>query len=992
LSGFTTNLTTLASDLASFNNTTPEQAIEAIGAALRGETEPMRAYGVLLDDASLRQEALAQGLIKTTKQALTPQQKVLAAQALIMKQTTTAQGDFARTSGGLANQQRILSARFADFKTSIGAFALPLATKLFGFLNEKGIPALREISGGIRAFGAAWKANDGDVTSSGFPGFMEKLANTGRQVGAVLTGTIIPALSSFGGFLRDNRTLITTFAVGIGAMVVAFKAYQGILGVITIATKAWAAVQAVLNVVLAANPIGIIALALIGLAAGLVYAYKHSEKFRSIVNGAFGAVKGVVLGAVNAMTTAFHAVTGAIGGVINFVQNHWKTILPLILGPVLGIPLAIALHWDKIKGVFMDGVAAVLGALRSAWGAIVGVMSGPVTAVVNVLQAIWSRVYPIIALPFFIAKKMIDDFWTAVRTVFTSAATWVKNTFSKAWAAVSGVLSGPINTAKTGIATAISAVLAGFTAARTWVTGVFAKAWGAVAGVFTSAVNTAKNNITDRVDLIKGIFTAVKDWAVGTFAKAWSGLTAKLTGPVTAARNAITTILGSGKGGAQWVFSQAVSGIGRAWDGLQELAKKPIRFIIDTVLNNGLIGSFNWIAGKFGAPTIPTIPMPKGFASGGKFTGRIPGPPSPVDNLVARGPGGRGIGLATGEFIVNARDTARNLPVLKAINSGQGFANGGLFGKLKDGISGAFSAGKSFGQDVMGFLSDPVKWFKERLAGPLDRMSELGDSPFAQIAKAVPRKLVDTVSGKAKDLLGGLTGAGGGPINPGLGGALNWARSQVGKPYLWGGVGPMGYDCSGFMSAIVNVIRGSNPFRRLFATGSLPAGMFAPGPGAFEIGWFTGNPGHVAGTLNGTNVESRGGRGVVVGPGARGAHDSLFNRHGHLVGYANGGIVGDPPFDLLDPRGKAYKGQAVVPRSALSFDSGGMLPTGYSMVHNGTGKPEPVGHDFLRKDDLNGMRIVLDAGGVGELTGYIQVTAKSEINESNRALKRKVGR
>lgn len=149
LSGFTTKLTSLAGDLASFNNTSPEQAIEAIGAALRGESEPIRAYGVLLDDASLRQEALSQGLVKTTKEALTPQNKVLAAQALIMKQTTTAQGDFARTSGGLANQQRILSARFTDLKMSIGAVALPMAVKLFTFLNDKGIPA---VTGAIDVF------------------------------------------------------------------------------------------------------------------------------------------------------------------------------------------------------------------------------------------------------------------------------------------------------------------------------------------------------------------------------------------------------------------------------------------------------------------------------------------------------------------------------------------------------------------------------------------------------------------------------------------------------------------------------------------------------------------------------------------------------------------------------------------------------------------------------------------------------------------------
>jgi hypothetical protein len=57
LTKFSTDLVSLSSDLASFYNTSPEDAITAIGAALRGENEPIRRYGVLLNDASLRQEA-----------------------------------------------------------------------------------------------------------------------------------------------------------------------------------------------------------------------------------------------------------------------------------------------------------------------------------------------------------------------------------------------------------------------------------------------------------------------------------------------------------------------------------------------------------------------------------------------------------------------------------------------------------------------------------------------------------------------------------------------------------------------------------------------------------------------------------------------------------------------------------------------------------------------------------------------------------------------
>lgn len=136
LSKFSTDLVALSADLASFGNTTPEEAALALGAALRGEAEPIRRFGVLMDEATLKQEALAMGLIETTKGALTPQQKVLAANALIFKQTADAQGDFARTSDGVANQQRILEATFKDLQTEVGQKLLPTFNSTLKSLNQ----------------------------------------------------------------------------------------------------------------------------------------------------------------------------------------------------------------------------------------------------------------------------------------------------------------------------------------------------------------------------------------------------------------------------------------------------------------------------------------------------------------------------------------------------------------------------------------------------------------------------------------------------------------------------------------------------------------------------------------------------------------------------------------------------------------------------------------------------------------------------------------
>tara|TARA_R110000868_G_scaffold391456_3_gene661630 strand:- start:2114 stop:4018 length:1905 start_codon:yes stop_codon:yes gene_type:complete len=143
LSTFTTDFVTLSTDLASFNNTSPEEAVMAIGAALRGESEPLRRYGVLLNDAVLKQEAMTLG-IYDGKGALTAQQKVLAAQKAIYRQTNDAQGDFMRTSDGLANSQRSLKATFDDIQVSIGNAFLKNAegaTKNILFL----VDALRKI-------------------------------------------------------------------------------------------------------------------------------------------------------------------------------------------------------------------------------------------------------------------------------------------------------------------------------------------------------------------------------------------------------------------------------------------------------------------------------------------------------------------------------------------------------------------------------------------------------------------------------------------------------------------------------------------------------------------------------------------------------------------------------------------------------------------------------------------------------------------------------
>lgn len=142
LVGFSKNLVGLSADFASFYNTSPEEAITAIGAALRGESEPIRKFGVLLDDATLKAEAMKLGLYDGTG-ALDAQTKSLAAYNAILSQSTDAQGDFERTSDGLANQTRILSAEFTNLKTALGEGLITPTSTVVSSINEGFIPAMK---------------------------------------------------------------------------------------------------------------------------------------------------------------------------------------------------------------------------------------------------------------------------------------------------------------------------------------------------------------------------------------------------------------------------------------------------------------------------------------------------------------------------------------------------------------------------------------------------------------------------------------------------------------------------------------------------------------------------------------------------------------------------------------------------------------------------------------------------------------------------------
>lgn len=436
LVGFSTDFTTLASDLASFNNATPQEAIDAIGAALRGEAEPMRRFGVLLDDASMRNEALRLGLVKTTKEALTPQQKVLASQSLIFKQTKDAQGDFARTSGGLANQQRILTAQWENAKTTIGKGLLPVVTRLLTWANTM-MPKLGELGSVVK--------------TTVLPPL--------KDAGGFIAGDLVPAIKGIVDWMVRWQDVLLPIAGGIAAAVLAYKTYVAVSKTVKAVTLAWTKAQAALNIVMSLNPIGLVVAAIAALVVAFVIAYKKSETFRKIVHAALDGVR-----AAASRVAAFFTkdIPAAFGAVITWVRANWPKILAILTGPIGIAVLLIVKNWDRIKSVFSAGVAAVVGfvrsipgraraALASLGGVLRGVVSGAfsmasgavsagVSALVGAVKAIPGKLADLAGFFADAGRALIRGFLNGL----SAAGGFVSDLVGNVWSAIKGFLNDQV--------------------------------------------------------------------------------------------------------------------------------------------------------------------------------------------------------------------------------------------------------------------------------------------------------------------------------------------------------------------------------------------------------------------------------------------------------------------------------------------------------------------------------------------------------------------
>jgi hypothetical protein len=260
-------------------------------------------------------------------------------------------------------------------KLAVGAFALLMAVspefrkavfEVVAVLLDGLKPVLAEIVRAVRSL---------------VP-FVVNLARAlGPVLAAVLRGVLVPVLKVLAAVLKVIAPIITPLTYAWLAWKAATAAQAAALAIsnaaatvaavktiaMSVATKAAAAAQWLLNAAMAANPIGLVIVAIAALAAAFIFLWTRSSAFRSFWIG------------------LWQGILTAVRFVWNWVKSNWPLLLGILSGPIGLAAVLILRHWSTIRSwtattwnFIRNTITAALNIIRGAVAAAWNVTIGPI--------------------------------------------------------------------------------------------------------------------------------------------------------------------------------------------------------------------------------------------------------------------------------------------------------------------------------------------------------------------------------------------------------------------------------------------------------------------------------------------------------------------------------------------------------------------------------------------------------------------------------------
>lgn len=385
------------------------------------------------------------------------------------------------------------------------------------------------------------------------------------------------------------------------------------------------AAQRVLNAAMKANPIGFIIGLVALLVGGIILLWKHNETFRTVVLKVWAAIKT----AVGAVYDWF------VATLLPGLRTVWDGIAAgaRIVGSVLatvwsGVVTGITWLWTQLT-VITTAINAIIGTVVGAFVAF-GQKVGEVALAIYGFYFTWIRpVFELLgALTVLVWQTFVKPALQAMINMWVSVGNWFRSVFTT----VIAVTFGLFKTAFTAVGNLVKWV---WTNLIMPVIGLFIYQWQLARAGFTivaaalqtvwRAVGTGFRWVYDTlivpvVNLFKTAWNLVRSaFSVVTngISAAWSSLSGKLRSVYDKTISPVMAVFRSAAGKLKDAFDTAAAGIAKAWNKIKDAALSPVKFVIETVINNGLIDGFNKIARAVGTTTLPRINLPKGFHGGG---------------------------------------------------------------------------------------------------------------------------------------------------------------------------------------------------------------------------------------------------------------------------------------------------------------------------------------------------------------------------------------
>lgn len=510
----TNNLIKLGADLSSMFGGSTREAVEALSSALKGERDPIERYGVSLTQAKIDAEAAALGF-KKVGGSLSTEANQAATLSLIMKQTADAHGNFSRETDTLAHKQQVLQAKIENIKGTLGTALLPVVTKVADIILTKAVPSIEQwASTAGQQLGPVITQVGTFIATVLVPSIMQLLPILGSLLIAVspilqlLSKILLPVLNQIATALADQPVLLAAIAGPITVIAVGFAAYTKAMKVAAIATKAYAAVQGILNAVMSANPIMLIVIAIAALVAAFIYAWNNCKTFRDTLIGAWNAIKTATITIWNAIKDFFTAVWNVIKaifvGYLTFYVNYWKTVWTVIQTVFTAIWNAIkdfaTMIWEGIKALFIVYLQSVLSIWQTTWNAIKAFF-----------EMIWNGI-----------QAFAKAAWKAFQKAISAFLKFISDLWKKTWNAIKAFFTSTWNALKTFALTVWNALKTFF---LTWmkITRQFwENTWNAIKAFFINAWNTMKNVFTNVMNSMRTLVKTTMDRIVNFFKRAWN--------------------------------------------------------------------------------------------------------------------------------------------------------------------------------------------------------------------------------------------------------------------------------------------------------------------------------------------------------------------------------------------------------------------------------------------------------------------------------------